>query len=211
MPDSIAIKPVENYSRMSVGEVITRALAAANGCEGNPYFPKPPVKPVDLRAAAARLQALQAETLEGTRKIFAERDKQLVVVINMMKLLGRYVEITADGDMEKFRSSNFEPAPPNKKPQAQLSENIWSLDWGPNSGTAVIRLRAVPDAVSYEIRYGPMSEDREKWKSKGAGRIKTPITIGNLTPMTMYGFQVRSLGKNGEYSDWTDPVTLIIT
>src|SRR5436190_9868381 len=143
MPDEQPIKPVENYSRMPVGEVITRGLAVADKMENNPKFPHPPVRPADLRAAVVRLQALQAETLDGSKKVFAERDKQLDDVIKMMRLQGRYVEITAAHDMETFVSSGFAPAPPNAKAQSMLSEYIWSLDHGTNSGQIMMRLKTV--------------------------------------------------------------------
>ena len=208
MSEKKPIKPVENYSRMSVGEVIRRSLAVADNMEGNPKFPKPPVRPKDLRAAVVRLQALQAESLDGGKKVYAERDKQLAEVVRMMRLQGRYVEITADGDMETFRSSGFEPAPPNTKAQSMLSEYIWSLDYGPNSSEIVMRLKAVPSAFSYELRHGPANQKPETWKTKPITRVKTPIVIGGLTPTTKYGFQVRALLKDG-FTDWSDSVTRI--
>src|SRR5215831_8146054 len=48
MSDGKPIKPVENYSRMPVGEVIRRSQAVADNMEGNPKFPKPQVRPKDL-------------------------------------------------------------------------------------------------------------------------------------------------------------------
>jgi hypothetical protein len=210
MPDEQPIKPVENYSRMPVGEVITRGLAVADKMDGNPKLPRPPVRPADLRAAVVRLQALQAEILGGSKKVFAERDKQLDEVIKMMRLQGRYVEITAGRDMETFVSSGFEPAPPNTKAQSTLSEYIWSLDHGPNSGEIIMRLKAVAGAYSYQFRYGKNDEDPELWMMKPVTRVKTPIVISGLTPAMTYGFQVRALLKDG-YTDWSDPVTFMCT
>ena len=174
MWDDQPIKPVENYSRMPVGEVIARGLAVADKMEDNPRFPHPPLSPADLKAAVIRLQVLQAETLDGGRKAFAERDTQLNRVIKMMKLQGRYVEITAAGDMETFVSSGLEPAPPNRKAQSALSEYIWSLDHGPNSGEIIMRFKAVAGAYTYEFRYGKINEAPEIWTTKPLTASKRP-------------------------------------
>jgi len=40
--------------------------------------------------------------------------------------------------------------------------------------------------------------------------VKTPITIGNLTPGTVYALSVRAIEKAG-YSDWSDSLTMMCT
>lgn len=205
------IKPFEGYSHMPDGEVVSRGTAAADGMDGNPHFSALPVKIPDLRAAIQIFSALIAEALNGDRRITAQKNKQREVVVDMLKLLGRYVEVTSDGDMAVFRSSGFEPAS-NTKAQSQLSESIWSLDHGPNSGSIVIRIKAVPEAHSYELRYGIVDkgEPPQTWVNQPVTRVKTPITIDGLTPTATYAFQVRTLLEAG-YTDWSDSVTLICT
>jgi hypothetical protein len=205
------IKPFEDYSHMPDGEVVSRGMAAANGMDGNPDFPVPPVKIADFRAAIQIFSALIAETLNGDRRITAQKNNQRTVVIDMLKLLGRYVEVTSDGEMAAFLSSGFEPAS-NTKVQSQLSKNIWSLDHGPNSGSIVIRIKALPEAYSYELRYGIVvkGEPPQTWVNRPVTRVKTPITIDGLTPTATYAFQVRTLMEAG-YTDWSDSVTLICT
>jgi hypothetical protein len=101
---------------------------------------------------------------------------------------------------------------PNTKTQPpQLSQNIRRLDHGSNSGDMVDRLKAVPDAASYQIRYVPVSDNgstTSEWTVRPAVGVRQPITLSGLKPATKYAFQVRSLGKSG-YSDWSDSVTLI--
>ncbi len=38
-------------------------------------------------------------------------------------------------------------------PSQSLSQNIFSIDHGVNSGQIVVQLKAVPKALSYELRY----------------------------------------------------------
>ena len=205
------IKPFEDYSHMPDGEVISRGTAVADGMDGNPHFAYPPVKIADLRAAIPIFSALVAEALNGDKRITAQKNTQREVVIDMLKLLGRYVEVTCDGEMAAFLSSGFEPAS-NTKVQSQLTKNIWSLDHGPQSGSIVIRVKAVPEAYSYELRYGIVvnGEPPQAWVNQPVTRVKTPITISGLTPTATYAFQVRTLLESG-YTDWSDSVTLICT
>lgn len=211
MSDERVIKPFEDYSHMSDGEVGTRATAVADGMDENPHYQFPPIKIGDLRAANQKFSALIAEALNGDRRITAQKNNQREVVINMLKLLGRYVEVTCNGEMDVFLSSGFEPLSTTKV-QSQLTENIWSLDHGPNSGSIVIRIKADPEAYSYELRYGIVVNDEppQTWVNRPVTRVKTPIIIDNLVPKTKYAFQVRTLLEEG-YTDWSDSVTLICT
>lgn len=211
MAEPKIIKPFEDYGHMPDGEIAVRATAVADGMDGNPHFSDPPVAISDLRAGIKILYALIAEALDRSSRVIAEKNRQRDLVIGMLRFLGRYVEVTSDGDMVKFLSSGFEPAP-NTKVQQQLSENIWSLDHGPNSGEIVIRIKADPEAFSYELRYGELinSETPETWITGPVTRVKTPITIRGLMPATKYAFQVRRLLESG-YTDWSNSVTLICT
>ena len=211
MSDEKVIRPFEDYSHMPDGEVLTRSTAVADGMDENPHFSSAPVKIADLRAANRMFSALIAEALNGDKRITAQKNNQREVVINMLKLLGRYVQVTCNGEMDVFLSSRFEPLSTTKV-QSQLTENIWSLDHGPNSGSIVIRIKADPEAYSYELRYGIVVSDDppQTWVNRPVTRVKTPIIIDGLTPATKYAFQVRKLLEEG-YTDWSDSVTLICT
>jgi len=155
-----------------------------------------------------------AQSLDGSKKVIAEKKKQKEVVVKKLRLLARYVEVTCKNDMAIFVSSGFEPASTSKAQPQGLSQNIRNLDHGANSGETVIRLKAVPKALSYELRYAAAGADNGgtalAWTTKTVTGVKTPVTVTGLKPGTTYAFQVRSLGKSG-YSDWSDSVTFICT
>jgi hypothetical protein len=77
---------------------------------GNSNFRNPPVDLVGLKADIDVLSALMAESLDGSKKVLAEKRKQKEVVVRKLRLLGRYVEVTCKNDMAIFMSSGFEPA-----------------------------------------------------------------------------------------------------
>ncbi len=95
-----------------------------------------------------------------------------------------------------------------------LSQNIRSLDHGSNSGEIAVRLKAIANASSYELRYAAVGVDNGgtalTWTTEAVTGVKTPVTLTGLRPVTTDAFQVRSLGKSG-YSDWSDSATLMCT
>src|SRR2546423_6733138 len=104
------IKPLDGFSGVSDAEVIVRCNAIHNNLNGNSHFPVPPVDLGTLRNEIDKFSAMAAEALDGSKKVIAERNKQRGVVIGMIRLLGRYVEITSNGDMSVFQTTGFQPA-----------------------------------------------------------------------------------------------------
>jgi hypothetical protein len=104
------IKPLEGYTVMSDEDVASRGMAVETGMTGNSHFPTPPVDLAALKANIESFRALIAEVLDGSKKVIAQKDKQREAVIKMLRLLGRYVEVTSDGGMAIFTSSGFQAA-----------------------------------------------------------------------------------------------------
>jgi hypothetical protein len=149
----VKIRPLEGYSTMTDADVIQRGTAVVTGLTGNSNFQGLPVDPAALKADVDSLSTLVSEALDGSKKVIAQKDKQREIVIKKLRLLGRYVEVNCDGDMAKFTSSGFVPASTAKTPPAPLPlPVIKSVDHGAISGELVIRVHAVPKALSYDIR-----------------------------------------------------------
>ena len=214
MSQTKTIKPLEAFGGMPDADVVSRGMSIVTKMTGNSNFPNPPVDLAGLKTDIDTLSALMAESLDGSRKVIAEKNKQKVAVVKKLRLLGRYVEVACNDDMAVFVSSGFEAASNSKTQSPGVSQNIRSLDHGFNSGDIVIRLRAVPEAVSYELRYAVASAENGTallWTTnQPVLGVRKPITLTGLKPGTTYAFQVRSLGKFG-YSDWSDSVTFMCT
>jgi hypothetical protein len=71
---------------------------------------------------------------------FAQKDKQREAVIKMLRLLGRYVEVTSDGDMVMFTSSGFQPVSTTKVPPSPLPVGIASLPAAERIAQSAVRL-----------------------------------------------------------------------
>jgi hypothetical protein len=205
------IKPLESFSNVSDADVVTRVTAIQTNMTGNAHFPNPPVDLAAFRTAIESFSTLISQALDGSKKVIAQKNKQREAVIKMVRLLGRYVEVTSNGDMSVFQTSGFQPASTTKTTTQPLSEKIRKIGHGANSGQIIVWVRSVPKASSYEIRYAAANGPTPTpWTSQGVAKVKTPATVTGLTPGTTYMFQARALCPTG-YTDWSDSITFICT
>jgi hypothetical protein len=206
------IRALENYRKAKATDLAVRAAAVHDGISGNPNFSAPPIGMADFKAAIERLSALNAESLDGSKKIIAERNRQKEVVIGMLRLLGCYVEAACDGDIAVFRSSGLEPASSTKPQAPPLSQNIRNVEHGSISGQIVVWMKAIGGAFSYEFRYSVLDAGMPptSWTTRLVTNVKRPIILDGLTPSATYAFEAHALLKEG-YSDWSDMVTFMCT
>jgi hypothetical protein len=205
------IKPLESFSNVADADVLKRVNAIQTEMTGNTNFPTPPVDMAAFKTAIETFSNLVTESLDGSKKVIAQKNKQREAVIKMVRLLGRYVEVTSNGDMAIFQTSGFQPAATTKTTSEPLSEKIRKIDHGPNSGQILVWVRKFAKASSYEVRYALANAATPvQWTSVGVPQVKTPATITGLTPATAYVFQARALTKSG-YTDWSDSISFICT
>src|SRR2546426_3982127 len=125
------IKAIDGFAGVSDADVLSRGTNVETSMTGNANFPNPPVDLAALKMALDTFSALIAQALDGSKKVVAEKNKQRLAVIKMLRLLGRYVEVTCKEDMAIFKSSGFEPASTTKTPPAPLSQpSIRRIDHG---------------------------------------------------------------------------------
>ena len=209
MTTPMKIKPLDGFSNVSDADVVSRCTNIQTSMTGNPHFPNPPADLGALKTAIDTFSALIAQALDGSKKVIAEKNKQREVVIKIVRLLGRYVEVTSNADMATFQTSGFQAAAP-KTPTPPLTERIRKVEHGPNNGQITVWLKAVAGASSYEIRSGVANATPLVWTSAPASSVKAPILLTGLTPATTYLLQARALIKN-TYTDWSDSITFICT
>jgi hypothetical protein len=206
------IRPLEAYDRVLDADLIVRATAVLAGLTGNSNYTNLPVDLASLKANIDTFSTLVSESLDGSKKIIAEKKKQRIVLIRMLRLLGRYVEVTCKEDLAIFRSSGFEPASSVRAaPQPLSTPSIKRVDHGTTSGQLVVQGKAVPGAKTYDLRYAVTTSDASPaWTMEPLPNLKTPFAVNGLTPGTTYAFQVRARGTLG-YTDWSDSVTFMCT
>jgi hypothetical protein len=204
------IKAIDGFSRVVDGAVVSRATSIQTAMKGNKNFPNPPVDLAALKAAIETFSALIAEALDGSKKVIAQKNKQRAAVIKMLKLLGRYVQVTSDGDLAIFQTSGFEAAAP-KAATTPLTEKIRKVAHGSNSGEIDLWLKAVAGASMYEVRYTPANAGAATtWTTVPLSNAKSMVAFKGLTPATTYLIEARAL-VGSSFTDWSDPISFICT
>ena len=206
------IKALLNFARTTPENLLARGRRVLTSLYVHPAYSTPPVDKVDLEAALDQLAHWNLEVLDGGRKAFAARKEQVRVVGEMLRRLAHYAEAACEGNMETFLSSGFDPAPTKRTQTPPRSKAIRKIVAGEKPGQVFITVMFDPEAYSYEVRWTSAGIDAadEAWDSKYAGHTRPACVIENLTPGTMYIFQVRSLLAFGSGA-WSDPVTHICT
>src|SRR5579863_9453444 len=110
---------------------------------GNANFANPPVDLTIFKTAIDLFNALIAEALDRSKKVIAQKNKQRQFVIKDLRLLGRYVEVTSNGDPSIFQTSGFQAASTTKTTTEPLSDTLRKIEHGANSGQIKISLRSV--------------------------------------------------------------------
>ncbi|HEY2380104.1 MAG TPA: fibronectin type III domain-containing protein [Terriglobia bacterium] len=202
------------FTRQSDGDIWIRGGAVLKGTYGSDKFPDPPVKQSDLKAALDDFTHARSQALDGGRKAFARKKSCRKKLCKLLIQLGHYVESVADNDIAAFIASGFEPAG-KSGPTAPVVPRILKLTQG-KSGELLAWYQAFyRRVVQYELRGGAQGRDGtppNPWTiSLTSKQARRPARIQNLTPGTIYSFQVRVYKNDETYSDWSNPVTRMCT
>jgi hypothetical protein len=181
---------------------------------GNPSFPNPPVSMKALIAQIETVGALISEALDGSKKVIAQRDKQGLALVGMLKILLGYVEYIADEDEAAFTSSGFNFVSSERKQAPARNEAIRKVMLGDVSGQLKVKVVSQDGASSYELRYAIRPMDRspnpDEWTTKRFSDTRKYLIINGLKPGVVYLLQVRAL-IGEQFTDWSDAVTQICT
>ena len=205
------IKAKLGFHRVTDSDVLKAGNTAYNGLLNNTSFPNTPVVLSTFRQGLDSFSALIVDAEDGGKKAISAKDKQRAAVIKMYVLLGHYVEAACNDDLATFTTSGFTAASATRKARQPLAPaKFRSIDRGPNSGQAVVKVESQTGAIAYDVQYA----------LEGAGGVLGPwttmtltspkkVTISGLTPAGTYQFQIRALGKLG-YTDWSPSMKFIV-
>jgi hypothetical protein len=205
------LKALLGFRGMSDTDLIQQLINVAKGLTGNSNFPNTPVDLATFKSGIDTLTVLVTDAADGGNKAITAKNKQREAMIKQVTLLGHYVEMASNDDPAVFATSGFVAAsaarvPPQPLPPASMD---W-IDRGSVTGSVVVKVKALPKAVNYDLHYGVVTTPGTlpiSWTLLTLAGSKA-VTIWNLTPGATYAFQVRALGRLG-YTDWSDPITFI--
>jgi Fibronectin type III domain len=205
------IKASLAFVKAAPGDLYTFASSVHSGMNGNTAYPNPPVDMPTFKTAIDVYDTLVTAALDGSKKVLTQRDHQGGVLIRILRQLAHYVEGACKDDMTTFTSSGFQPVSKARTAAKPLSQSIRKITEGPNSGVLLVWLLAVAGALSYELRWAPVATGSATtaapaWISSLIPSTHPPATVSNLTPGTIYQFEVRVMSKKG-WSDWSGAAT----
>jgi hypothetical protein len=178
--------------------------------DGNDKFANPPVKLSDLKAALEDFHLFITQARDGSRKAFARKRKCRAILVKKLHELGHYVESVAEDSMDVFLSSGFEPAG-KSGPTGAIVPRILKIKHGKSGELYVWYEAFYRQVLYYELRYGqqgPGGTPPNPWmKPVQSKQARRPALIQNLTPGTIYCFQVRVYKNNDTFSNWSDTAT----
>ena len=209
-------KPIQargGYNKKSPAENLAYANAVLSGIFTDPAdYPTPPIDEATFKGAIDTLSAKITAALDGGKKALAERDHQEEVVIKLMRRLAHYAEEACKDDITTFLKSGFQPKSTVKAPKQSLSKFIRNITPGRNSGQFQVALVAVDGAEVYEVRCTPNVNNTPGTPiTQLVTKTRPAVTITGLTPGTAYAIQVRSFSDAAGFTDWSDPISRIVT
>ena len=208
------IRAIVGLDKMPDGNVTPLLDGSLKGLTAHPdVYPKPPVDLPTYGAGITAYEAAIPAALDGGKTAVAQKNKLKRAVVKMYGLNAKYVETNCNDEMATFLLSGFQAASMSKVPPQPLpTPVIKSVAHGATTGQLKVTIAPVLKAASYVIRYAPLPAGGgtpATW-SELAVASKKPLIFSNLTPGTVYTFQVKALGIVG-YTDWSDAANRMVT
>jgi hypothetical protein len=196
--------------KMADGKVTPLLDSSLKGLTANAaIYANPPVPLAQYQTAISAYEAGVAAAVDGGKTAVAAKNKLRDAAVKLYTLLAHYVEATCNDDMTTFLLSGFTAKSTTKTaPQPVAVPTLTSVLEGAVSGQLKVKIASVPGGLSYDLRYGAVASGATApptWTDLIVTSTKA-FTISNLTPGTVYAFQVRALGRLG-YSDWCDSIS----
>ena len=101
----MSLKVFQSYGKAADADVLTLGLSVASKMTNNPYFAHPPGDLTALQVDLEMFSKAIVESVDGSRKVIAEKVKLRQTIIKRLRLLGHYVEAISNDDVAALMSS----------------------------------------------------------------------------------------------------------
>lgn len=183
------------------------SLNVETGLTGNAALPTPPVPVAALTAARLDFELKLEATRNGGPMQTVEKNDAREVLLDLLRQDASYVQTQTSKDLAALLSSGYNAVSTNRTQSPLPKAGIASLQ-NDNNSLLVLDIDPMLNARSWEVQ---VKNGTGGWMSFGVFAYTRRITIPALTPGQPYSTQVRAVGGSTGYSDWSDPVTRIVT
>jgi len=194
-------------------QLVTSMGTVDAGVYGHPeQFANPVPDKATFEAQRTAFSAAVVAAKDGSHKLIAEKNKLHSASVKMMSKLARYVMETANHDLPTLTASGFTVTVGNPAPKLPEQPTIKDLTQKV-SGQIEGKSTSVGGAKIYEMRagaLGPGGTAPATWTTLQMPNAKTAAVFKDLTPGTVYAFQVRAFGLAG-WTAFSDPINKMST
>jgi len=195
------------FANLSDAELDAFTENVIKSITGNVNYTTPSPTLLVVSAALTAFTTALSAAADGGKQATAAKNEARNALLSLMRQLASYVQGACKNDLAILLSSGFDAIDTNRS-QTELPTPVLLAINNGNSTTLTLNVQAVPNAKAYEVRH---SSTTNVWVPGGAFTQARKIVVENLTPGTMYTFQVRAVGGTTGYSGWSDPVSHMST
>jgi hypothetical protein len=202
------VRIADRLTTQSAEQLVATAATIITGLTGNAVFPSPPVDLKTVQAAVDDLSSAIVAQAHGGPAATAEKYHKQDALIALLRQLKHYVEDHCGNDVAAVLSSGFQPALTSRTRAPLDNPAILAVNLG-NGGELVLKVTPIARAKCYEVRFSAMGAGNipGSWQTAGLFTNSRSITVGDLTPGTVYTFQARAIGGSTGYSEWSNQVS----
>jgi hypothetical protein len=186
---------VLDFVRLSIPQEVEFTKNVIARLRASPKFSGSPITVDELEAKMTLLETRSIAAQGGGKEATALMHQTEAELLDMLRKVGRYVDLLADGDDAIILSSGFNLS----KQPAPSSRPDFSVELGEKPQTVTLRCKAQDGAKAYIWQYcigdAPATNDAD-WVTAQV-TSKTQAELTGLTPLTKYWFRVAVVTSAG--------------
>lgn len=180
----------------NVESLLTLGENVVGGMTGNASFPAPPVTMAVLTAAVDALRAAHNSAVDTrSRMAYAQVREERLVVEDMLRKLGDYVDMIANGVATIIISAGMEATRNREKSPTPSQVNDFIAKFTGIPGTIVIQWRR-PQYAKYFRVYMSSDPNKNDWQLVDTISVRK-MMVQNLTTGQKFYFKVVPVGTAG--------------
>lgn len=210
-------KLIVSFDRLSGPNFLAKARGIVVALSSNGNFPEPwPAPTPSLATVSSSLAAYQdafhaAQTHDSIK--IQLRDAARNALTALLKTLGAYLELAAQGDVTKLAGTGFDlrhDAGASSSSGPLPAPDGVQVSHGAKSGSVDVSAAKVPGARSYEVQLCQGDPTvAANWHHAITRPTDRHISIENLIPAQTYWFRLRAIGTDDE-GVWSAAVSIIV-
>jgi hypothetical protein len=178
---------VLDFVRLLIAQEVEFTKNVIARTRANPKFSGSPVPVDELEAKLSLLETRSIDAQGGGKEATALMHQTEVELLDMLRKVGRYVDLVADGDEAIILSSGFNLS----KQPAPSSRPDFSVELGEKPHSVLLHCKAQEGVKAYIWQYligdAPSANDAD-WVTAQV-TSKTQAELTGLTPLTKYWFR----------------------